>query len=255
MSIRSTLKKLVPQSLLPTAFAERELNRIKKVDKILDGPFKGMKFSWDKWDENFTLPLPKFLGCYEKELHPVIENVCKAAPDLIIDVGAADGYYAVGLALRIPNSTVIAFEELSGGQGMVTRMAELNGVGDRVESLGRCEPGDLSDFIDNGKSVCVMTDVEGFEDTLVDPIVVPSLLKCSILVECHDCYVPGVTERIIARFVNTHHIDRIEARVRSIDDVTSVSSFLKAYARYNIQGWTEERMFATTWLFLSPKSS
>ena len=58
------------------------------------------------------------LGTYEKELNSVIEEACAAHPSLIVDVGAAEGYYACGMALRNPQARVVAFEMQAKGRGM-----------------------------------------------------------------------------------------------------------------------------------------
>jgi predicted O-methyltransferase YrrM len=60
--------------------------------------------------------IPKLLGVYERELHDVLENLIAWGPDLVIDAGAAEGYYAVGLARRLPQSRIMAFEMEEGGR-------------------------------------------------------------------------------------------------------------------------------------------
>ena len=59
---------------------------------------------------NAHIHIPKLLGVYERELNPYIEQACALNFPLIVDVGAAEGYYAVGMALRNPSARVIAFE-------------------------------------------------------------------------------------------------------------------------------------------------
>lgn len=50
--------------------------------------------------------VPRLLGCYEKTLEPIIETITAAASTLIINIGCAAGYYAVGLARHLPNTIV-----------------------------------------------------------------------------------------------------------------------------------------------------
>lgn len=252
MALKTLLKNFTPDFIQPTAASERLKKRLQRSDRILVGPFKGLRFVWDSWDTNFANPMPKFLGTYEMELHNVMETVCEIAPDLIVDVGAADGYYAVGFAVRVKGAQVISFEELEKGQKLVESVAELNGVGDRVKSLGRCEIADLETALSSAKTTFVMMDVEGFEDVLLDPVSIPALKKSHILVESHDCYVPGMSEKIVERFNKTHQIEKITSRLRNISDIEPVSGFMKFYAKYNILGWTEERPFEMNWFFMRP---
>lgn len=62
---------------------------------VLSGPFKGMRYL----DETVWGPIePKWIGCYEEQLHEVIDDVIEANYLTIFDIGSAEGYYAVGLA-------------------------------------------------------------------------------------------------------------------------------------------------------------
>src|SRR5205807_4237653 len=80
--------------------------------------------------------VPKLLGIYERELNPFIEQACALNFPLIVDVGAAEGYYAIGMALRNPNARLIAFEMEQKGRAALEEMARLNNVMSRVEILG-----------------------------------------------------------------------------------------------------------------------
>ena len=79
----------------------------KKPLKVLYGPFKGMTYP-DSTSIG-SVWLPKMLGIYESELHDILEEICSKNYSTIINIGAGEGYYAVGLALRIPTSMIYAF--------------------------------------------------------------------------------------------------------------------------------------------------
>lgn len=63
--------------------------------RILAGPFRGMKYIENSHGSAY---LPKILGSYEKELHKFIPRIVEEEYELILDIGAAEGYYAVGLS-------------------------------------------------------------------------------------------------------------------------------------------------------------
>jgi hypothetical protein len=251
--LRAGVKAFTPSALHPGAFAERYLRRLQRDDRIAAGPFAGMRFTWDPWDPYFSLPLAKFLGTYELELHPVIERIAAVRFDLIVDVGAAEGYYAIGLARRCRSARVLAFEELAAGREVMARLAETNGVADRLEVAARCEPSDLNDALIRARNVLVLMDVEGYEQVLLDPEAVPGLRRARILFEAHDCYVPGVGEEICRRFEATHDIEAISYRARTLDDMHTVGPWLKLYAKYNLTGWLGERLYPVTWFYLEPR--
>jgi hypothetical protein len=67
---------------------------------VQDGIFAGMVLSkrvcWGDGDL-----LPKLLRFYEEELHTSLSACVTDSPDLIVNLGAAEGFYPVGLA-RFP---------------------------------------------------------------------------------------------------------------------------------------------------------
>jgi hypothetical protein len=243
----------MPRRLLPAAFAERRLSRLLQEDRILDGPFRGMRFSWKHWDPHFALPLAKFLGTYELELQSLVSQLVKMSFGTVVDIGAAEGYYAIGFALRCSATKVIAYEELSGGRDMIVQLAEANGVTPLVDIRGRCEIEDLNGVLEGVDRCLVMVDVEGYEAVLLDPSVVPGLRQAHVLVETHDCYAPGVTRSLQERFHATHEIEVIESRSRQVTDARIISPWLRFYAKYNVGGWMGERLYPVTWLFLRPR--
>jgi hypothetical protein len=105
------LKKLyhaiVPPHLRPSGHI-RSLVRRRTNCRVYSGPFKGIKWIPED-DNNAKFDIPKLLGIYERELSNCMERVCALNFSLIIDVGAAEGYYAVGLAARNPASKIVAF--------------------------------------------------------------------------------------------------------------------------------------------------
>ncbi len=83
---------------------KRELNDwlFVELDGIVQsGPFNGMKLPRESaWKETHLAPL--LLGCYEEELHGLIEQQISRMKDFdrapnIVVVGAAEGYYAIGM--------------------------------------------------------------------------------------------------------------------------------------------------------------
>ena len=61
---------------------------------VQTGPFAGMKYVC----QSTGALCPKLLGCYESELHPAIAKAISRQPKNIINVGCAEGYYAIGMA-------------------------------------------------------------------------------------------------------------------------------------------------------------
>jgi tRNA G46 methylase TrmB len=105
--------------------------------------------------------LPKLLGTYERELNHYIEGACALNFPLIVDIGAAEGYYAVGMALRNPKARMIAFEMDTKARAALAEKLRLNHVGNRVEIRGKCEPEDLERALMGESRPFVICDAEG----------------------------------------------------------------------------------------------
>src|SRR4051812_11016306 len=97
--------------------------------EIMAGPFKGMHFVDSSVEANIS---PKLLGSYEAELHSVVEEIIASGFERIIDVGCADGYYAVGFALRMPRTKIYAFDVDARAQRQCQGLAERNGVAKQI---------------------------------------------------------------------------------------------------------------------------
>jgi precorrin-6B methylase 2 len=79
-----------------------------------------------------------------KELYDVIRSIQRDGFDTLIDMGAAERYYAVGLAATTPVRRVVAFEAEERGRSLLKEMAVRNSVSTRIEIRGRCEAADLN---------------------------------------------------------------------------------------------------------------
>lgn len=177
---------------------------------VLSGPFKGMDYAVRASEGSRAARL---VGAYEASLAPVIEDIVSRAYDLVIDVGSAEGYYAVGLARRMPGARVWARDANPKAQSLCAALAAVNNVQDRVEIGGLMDHRDF-DICKTTRSV-VICDIEGAEADLLDPTRAPGLLSADILVEAHDCITPGLTKLIAQRFMATHSVQVIG---RKLDD-------------------------------------
>ena len=246
------IRRMIPERFRPIGYLT-QLARLRTGCTVKQGPFAGMRYVQVSQGSAY---IPKLLGIYERELTPQVEILIARQPRLIVDVGAAEGYYAVGLARRLPGACVIAFEMEPRGQTALREMATLNGVADRVDVRAKCEPADLIAAIGSETSVVMVCDVEGYEEKLLDPVAVPALKGAAILVELHDFLVPGITETLQQRFAATHHIQHVwqEPRSRAEFPWRTLGTMLlpSSYLDWAVSEWRPVRM---TWLWMVPKSA
>lgn len=169
---------------------------------VLEGPFKGMRYP----DLNITEAsfLPKIVGSYECQLHPTISEIINTDYTDIIDVGSAEGYYAVGLAQKMPQTMVHAFDINTKDMDFCRNMAQLNQV-NNITFNHFCSPQTLLDFRAKGR-LLVFCDAEGYELDLFTEEVIQNLANTDYLIELHDVINPLISPTLINRFRKTHQI-------------------------------------------------
>jgi hypothetical protein len=218
-SLRSVRSRLLGKQLRKQRLIEQSL--FERLDgKVLGGPFEGLRYSKEACG---SMQGPKILGVYEHELASVIEEIVTANYGHIVDVGAAEGYYAVGLLTRCPEAKVTAFETCESGRELMGRIAAANGVADRLEVLGHCTSGLLEQALRGKHTPLIICDIEGGEASLLDPRRIPKLESADILVEIHDFVDTTISRQLLERFDKTHEVRRIQSRKRRLQDLPVVA--------------------------------
>lgn len=212
------------------------------------GPFAGMAILEEKSWGNAGDLASKLLGFYEEELHQAVEEAIAGEPDLVLNVGCAEGFYAVGLARRLPEARVVAFDIDSAAQGICRKTAELNKV--QVGVMGQATPALLQALLEGAERPYLVMDCEGAELALLQPTIMPGLARARILVECHDFANRSITPALSERFAATHEVRRIDEGGRN----PNLSPLLCALP--SIDRWlviSENRPEKMNWLDLVPK--
>jgi predicted O-methyltransferase YrrM len=199
-ALKDALKAIAPRTFYPSSLLRRSV-RQRTSSKIVGGPFRGMTYLAYS---TYGAYIAKLIGTYEREVASVLETELSQDPRHVIDVGGAEGYYAVGVLTRVPNAKVTVFEMAEAGRRAIGELARLNGVSDRVDVRGRCDPEALEACLASTGATFVIVDVEGFEAELLDPRKCPSLAQADLLVEVHDFKVPGCSQTVLANLASTH---------------------------------------------------
>ncbi len=179
---------------------------------VRSGPFKGMKYPGA--EAAGSALIPKLLGSYERELHGVVEHLIQKGYDDVIDVGCAEGYYATGMAMRLPKARVHAYDTSETARALCTAMAQLNGVADRVSVQTTCTSETLISFPKPGRTL-VIVDCESYEKVLFTPAVRDALRGCDVLIEMHDFLDVTISTALEGLFAQSHTL----TNVLSTDDI------------------------------------
>lgn len=217
--------------------------------KILYGPFKGVNY----YNRTVWGPItPKWIGTYELELHEIIHTIIDKQYNTIIDIGAAEGYYAIGLSSKCPTSQIISYDTDPIARVRQRQLHKLNPQHKNLSINKYCTAAVLDNAI-NGTSL-IICDIEGFEFDLIDPKSCKSLIHSDILVEIHSYKnhsTQEVKETLERRMKSSHNISTIRQiqrtifnEIRSIPEVSSLSNsrLLKAM--------DEERRISQYWLWM-----
>jgi hypothetical protein len=168
--------------------------------RVQEGPFAGLSLTPVTHAEQIG---PYLLGVYESELDQAWDLVFRGKYTQIIDIGAKFGYYAVGLAKRYPEASVVAFDTDWWARKAVREMAAANGTGN-VQVKGFCSLEWLASNIED--AAFIISDCEGYEAELFVPSVIPRLRSATIIIETHDQVVAGVSDRLSSAFGGTHSV-------------------------------------------------
>ena len=217
---------------------------------VAAGPFAGMKYLRSDCCER---SLPKLLGSYEQELWPALRQLSALPITDVINIGCAEGYYAVGLARLIPDAIVHAFDGLAAARASTRRAAEANGVAERMLVAGACDAHALAAMPLQGALVVI--DCEGAEFEILDPAIAPGLEGSWMLVELHDFIDSRITPELRRRFSKSHQIEVIDAAPRDargwpeLRNLTAEEQTMALDENRNYRGEPTRQQ----WAFLRPK--
>lgn len=223
------------------------VNTIVKIDGqvVQGGPFKGMSYMSVAAEGSTAARL---LGVYEAALHPIIEAIIAEGYPQIIDVGCAEGYYAVGLARRMRQARIIARDPDAAAREKCAALAAANDVAGQIEIGGAMGHADF-DICTRAKTL-VICDIEGAEAQLLDPALAQGLLSADILVEVHDCFTPGLSGQIAQRFAASHDVQIIQRSLSPAPLPAWMDSFSDLDRLIALWEW---RIGPTPWLWMRRK--
>lgn len=219
--------------------------------QVAAGPFKGMQYPCA---QSFgSALLPKLLGSYESELHSFIQELLSNAYTSVVDIGCAEGYYAVGFGLRLPRAEIYAFDVDVRARKFCAQLAELNGLSGRMHIEGFCDPAALKQ-LRLGDRALVISDCEGYEGRLFTAEIADLFCRHDLIIETHDFIDLNISLQLRDAFQGTHQIRSI----KSIDDIEKAHTYrCEQLEKYDLQtrrlAFGERRPAIMEWLVMTSK--
>jgi hypothetical protein len=231
-----------------------KLNRIQQLNRLFlnrivqGGPFSGMIYS--KLEANCSAFYPKMIGSYESELHPIINKISSLNLDRIYDIGCAEGYYAIGFALKFPTIKIHAFDSNEKALDNCRENAKINKLLN-VKFHGIFDTETLQAL--NFNNSLIVCDCEGYESEIFIEKNIEYFKNSFILVETHDFKKIDITKKLKGLFSLSHKI----IEFHSTSDFYKVfyykfhnPSKLDILTRWYL--YAEHRPSIMSWLYLEP---
>ncbi|GHB17078.1 hypothetical protein GCM10007094_00610 [Pseudovibrio japonicus] len=208
------------------------------------GPFEGLKLATSgAWNDGDVLT--KVIGSYEQELHPYIIKIVEAHPSAMLNIGASDGFYALGMKRLLPDTRVYAYDIDENSRDVLKACADANGVS--VENLKDFSFSEMAAF-EAYDSLAFIIDCEGCE-VGVETIPSEVLGKSTFLIELHEFMIPGIEKRLSDFLSQTHEVTLIEEAPRNTKDYPET---LQKPAIEGLILSCEFREGPMTWLYAQP---
>ena len=210
--------------------------------KVQSGPFRNMQLVPVQMG---SLLMPKLLGTYESEISHLFEDL--SAFDRVVDIGSAEGYYAVGCPFANPHLRSIAYDADVKAHAVCRQAAERNGVSDRVEQRHFCSFDELASLAD--ARTLIVIDIDGAEVDLLCSQTAERLARATIIMEVHQVGSTTTEADIIPHFARTHDIQIFRQGVVDANRFAFLRQ-LTAFERY-LTVWEGRKTEA--WLHMTPK--
>lgn len=185
---------------------------------VTSGPFAGLKYPSPQ--SYGSALLPKLLGSYESELHPVLGEILSKEYTAVVDIGCAEGYYAVGFGLRFVRAEIFAFDTDLTARQFCSQLGKINGLNGRLHVGGTCDEATLRS-IPLGNKALIVSDCEGYEGLLFTTEIAAILAGHDLIVETHDFINIEISSKLRGIFAGSHDIRSF----KSTDDIEKAHTY------------------------------
>jgi len=257
--VKSTLKLIFLNIFFPDYLNFRRKIISKKLRKefnstIKYGPFEGVILPVNSyWAEQDIASI--LVGFYEKEVTDFIIFSSKQNRNTFIDIGAADGYFAISLIKKGFFKESICYEQSSGGVESIKKNISTNNIEkSKIEIRGKAESLFYRDFNSDllSKSV-ILIDIEGGEYEILTEDSLNHLKDSILVVELHPFFVKNGIEKqnlLLERVSKIFDVKFITTQSKNPNEIDEFDCL------HDNDKWlicSEGRSNSTQWLTLIPK--
>jgi len=231
--------------------SEERLQSVLTPAFVRSGFFKGLQY--EGVISHGSQYYPKLIGSYEEPIQKQIQNLLDPTPDLIVDIGCAEGYYAVGLARQFLRNQirVIAIDTDRKALKQCSKLARINSVEEHIAFYNSFNE-DIFKEISKAKRPFILCDCEGCEHTIFNQANIKEFNHCILAIELHEFVVHEIEVYLKALFRTSHELILIKDEKRNFNKykvLNGLSYYAKNYAV------NERRPVRMKWLFAIPTDS
>mgnify|MGYP001164133022 FL=1 len=248
---RVTFKKL--ELRIDNIVEKKRKSLAKKISNIYNntvqqGPFKGMQINDDQfWGEGDKSS--KILGIYEKEIQDLMVEIQEENKySTFIDIGGADGYFAVGSLVNDLFNECHVFEVSKKGRNSLKSNASKNNLNEGIKIHGKATREELLK-IKNLKNSLILCDIEGGEYELFEEKLVSEIHPSNIIIEIHNDNKFSL-EKFRKIFSDLYVLNKIFQKPRSIRQFKELEKFNDNNRSLII---SEGRSYVQEWWHVTPK--
>ena len=213
------------------------------------GIFKNLKMNHDiSWGRGDIAS--KIYGFYENKIQQKLKDINNP---ILIDIGAADGFFAIGSLKSKICEFCYAFEETKKSRENLSKTAKINNVQKKLSIIGKVTKDNFFTLLPskiNFSEVTILCDIEGGEfDFFSDEIL--ATIRCSnIIIEIHKNHNKNLEIDLLERVKKYFDVSII------IDNDKNFESVSELHALNDIDRnliCSEGRSYIGKWWHLSPK--
>ena len=219
---------------------------------VANGPFANMKMNSQTWG-GFDINA-KILGTYESHVIDELIAISQTNSGPFIDIGAADGFFAIGAVISGIADETYAFEVDDLSRCSIAKNASDNNLSESIHIREVANTQTISDVLKKERKAKILIDIEGGEYELLDYDFLDKISKCDVIVELHPNLIESgfrKQEKLITRLENYFHVKffkKLSLLTTDFPELANLSDDKRLLAL------SENRAFEMWWISLNPKT-
>ena len=213
------------------------------------GIFKNLKMNHDiSWGRGDIAS--KIYGFYENKIQQKLKDINNP---ILIDIGAADGFFAIGSLKSKICEFCYAFEETKKSRENLSKTAKINNVQKKLSIIGKVTKDNFFTLLPskiNFSEVTILCDIEGGEFDFFSDEILATIRDSNIIIEIHKNHNKNLEIDLLERVKKYFDVSII------IDNDKNFESVSELHALNDIDRnliCSEGRSYIGKWWHLSPK--